>query len=60
MWDALAEMGRPQPPTPVATDNTAANRIVNGTSKKKSIAIDIRFYWVHHIIQQNNFHIFWE
>ena len=31
---ALAEMGHSQTPTPVATDNTAANRIVNVTEKK--------------------------
>ena len=27
----LSEMGHSQPPTPVTTDNTAANSIVNGT-----------------------------
>ena len=31
----LAEMGHQQPPTPVDTDNTAANSIVNGTAKQK-------------------------
>ena len=31
MRTALAEMGHLQSPTPVATDNTAANSIVNGT-----------------------------
>ena len=34
---ALAEMGHQQPPTPVETENTAANSIVNGTAKKKDI-----------------------
>ena len=29
MKTSLAEMGHQQPPTPVATDNTAANNIVN-------------------------------
>ena len=28
---ALVEMGHPQPPTPVATDNIVSNIIVNGT-----------------------------
>ena len=32
---ALAEMGHQQPPTTEATDNTAANSIVNGTAKYK-------------------------
>ena len=31
MQTALAEMGHPQPPTPVATDNIVSNIIVNGT-----------------------------
>ena len=44
---ALEEMGHQRPPAPVATDNTAANSIVNGTTKQKiSRAIDMRFYWV--------------
>ena len=58
---ALAEMGHLQPPTPMATDNTSANSIVNGTEKQKiSRAIDMRFYWVRDRIRQNYFHIFWE
>ena len=32
---ALADMGHLQPPTPVATNNKAANRIVNGMAKQK-------------------------
>ena len=44
MWDALAEMGRPQPPTPVATDNTAENSIVNEGAKTISRSIDMIFY----------------
>ena len=57
----LAEMGQLQPPTLVATNNTAANSIFNGTEKQKRYrAIDMRFYWVRGRIRQNNFHIFWE
>ena len=42
---AIEEMGHPQPPTTVAMDNLAGNRIVNVTAKQKgSIAIDMRFY----------------
>ena len=33
MRTALADMCHQQPPTPVATDNTAAKSIVNGTAK---------------------------
>ena len=61
MRKALAYMGHLQPPTPVATDNTAVNNIINVTAKqKRSKAIDIRFYWVRDRIQQNHFHVFWE
>ena len=35
MRTALAEMGHQQPPTPMATDNTAAKIIVNRTAKKR-------------------------
>ena len=51
MRTALSEMGHLQPPTLVATENTAANSIVNGTAKQKiSRAIDMIFYWVRDII----------
>ena len=56
---ALAEMGHQQPPTLVATDNTAENIIVKGTEKQKKYrAIDMRFYWVRDRIRKNHFHIF--
>ena len=43
---ALAEMGHQQPPTLVEMDNIEANIIINETAKqKRSIAIDMRFYW---------------
>ena len=35
MKTSLEDMGHQQPTTPVATDNTEANSIVNGTKKKK-------------------------
>ena len=35
MRTALAEMGHQQPPTSMATDNTAAKIIVNRTAKKR-------------------------
>ena len=57
----LTEMGHPQPPTPVATDNTAANIIVDGTTPQEGYRqIDMIFYLVIYRIQQKHFHIFWE
>jgi hypothetical protein len=55
------EMGHDQPPTPVATDNSAAEGVLNGTAKqRKSRAVDMRFYWTRDRIRQGQFHIFWE
>ena len=57
---ALAKMGDSQSPTIVATDNTMAKSIVNGTEKQNIfIVIDMIFYWVRYIIQKNHFRIFW-
>eukprot|EP00978_Attheya_sp_CCMP212_P019124 scaffold53192_cov32-Attheya_sp.AAC.3 len=54
-------MKHPQPPTPVATDNSAACSIVNDNAKqKRSRAIDMRFYWVRDRVRQGHFHVFWE
>ena len=44
---ALAEMGWPQPPTPVQTDNSTAVGLVHNTIRQKhSKAIDMRFLLV--------------
>ena len=49
---ALAEMGHQQSPTPLPTDNTMANSIVNGKAKQKIYrAIDMNFYWVRYRIR---------
>ena len=37
-----------------------AYSIIDGTAKKRSRAIYMRFYWVRDRIRQNHFHIFWE
>ena len=45
----LEEMVHQQALTPVATKNTAADSIVNGTAKqKRSRAIEMICYWVRH------------
>jgi hypothetical protein len=56
----LAEMGHPQPATPMQVDNSTANGILNGTVKQqRSRAIDIRFYWMKDCTQQGQFNVFW-
>eukprot|EP00957_Ditylum_brightwellii_P072206 5489128-Ditylum_brightwellii.AAC.1 len=58
---ALQEMGHPQPPTPIMTDNSTASGIANSSIKqRRSRAIDMRFYWVKDRVQQGQFFIFWK
>ena len=57
---ALAEMGHPQPATPMATDNSTASGIATDTVKqKRSKAVDMRFYWIRDRVRQNQFRIYW-
>ena len=56
----LEELGHPQPPTPIQTDNSTATGIANDSVKqKRSKAIDMRFYWVRDRVRQGQFHIYW-
>jgi hypothetical protein len=43
----LEEMGHPQPPTPLRTDNTTSTGYSNDTIKQRCTrAMDMIFYWV--------------
>jgi hypothetical protein len=54
----LWEMGRPQPSTPMQTDNTTSHGILRGTyTQQRSKAIDMRFYLVRDRAQQDQFNI---
>jgi hypothetical protein len=62
----LEELGNPQPPTPLKTDNTTSTATAtstgysNGTIKKKiTRAMDMRFYWVKDRVKQGQFHVYW-
>ena len=56
----LSDMGWKQPPTPMQTDNSTANGIINRTVKQqKSKAMDMRFYWIRDRTEQKQFKIFW-
>ncbi len=56
----LAELGHPQPPTPIKTDNTTAAGLANDTVKqKRSKAIDMRFYWIRDRVRQGQYHVYW-
>lgn len=56
----LEDLGHPQPPTPIQTDNACAAGIINDTVKqRRSKAIDMRFYWVRDRVRQNQFLVHW-
>ena len=60
MRTALEEMGHPQPPTHVVTDNTTAVGLANKTVKqRRSKAVDMRFYWVQDRVKQQQFLVYW-
>ena len=56
----LAEMGHPQPATPIQTDNSNATGIANGTVKqRKPKSMVMRFYWVQDRVRQKHFIVYW-
>ena len=56
----LIEMGHPQPPTPIQTNNTTARDIITNTVKqKKTQAMDMQFYWLRDQEFQKKYHFYW-
>jgi hypothetical protein len=56
----LEELGHPQPPTPMETDNTTATGYSNGTIKqKRTKAMDMRFYWIKDRVKQGQINVYW-
>ena len=56
----LHDLGHPQPPTPITTDNKCAWGIANNEVKqRRSKAIDMRYYWIRDRINQGHFHVIW-
>jgi len=56
----LTELGHPQPPTVVVTDNAVAEGIINRTVKQqKSKAMDMRYHWIQDRVDQKQFKIKW-
>ena len=57
----LEEMGHPQPPTEIATDNMTASGMLNKTFKQtRSKAIDMNYHWARDRIAQKQFKLKWE
>ena len=60
LWQILVEMGHPQPPTPIQTDNTTAEGVVNHKIQpKRTKAMDMRFHWLRDHEQRQQFRIYW-
>ena len=52
----LNALGHPLPPTPVKIDNTTAASFANQDLKlKRSKSSDMRYFWLHDIINQKQF-----
>jgi hypothetical protein len=57
---ALAEMGHPQPPTPIECDNSTGVGILNDSLRqRRSKAMYMRFYWLKDRQKQGHYHIYW-
>ena len=58
---ALVEMGWPQGRSPIQTDNTTANGVVNNTIVPRNLkAMDLRLHWLRCREAQGQFKIYWE
>jgi hypothetical protein len=56
----LDEMGHPQPKTPMQTDNTTAEGVINNKIQpKRTKAMDMRFHWLRDREAQDQFKIYW-
>ena len=57
----LIELHHPQPPTPIQADNYTDVGIMNKSNEqKRSKVMDMRFHWIHDIILQEHFNVFWK
>ncbi len=56
----LIKMGHQQPLTPIQTDNTTAEGVINNKIQPKHTkAMDMCFHWLRDREQQNQFQIYW-
>jgi hypothetical protein len=60
MHHTLKELGPPQPPTPMQTDNKTTNDLLTNKVMPKALkAMDMRFHWVQCRDAQGQFRYFW-
>ena len=56
----LREMGHPQRGNEIITDNSTADGIMRGTTKKKTKDIEMHFNWVRDRVEQKHFEVKWK
>jgi hypothetical protein len=57
----LEEMGHKQLPTPLQTDNSMAEAVINGkVQSKRTKAMDMQFHWLQDQECQQQFSIYWQ
>ena len=57
----LQQLGHPQPPTPIKTDNSTATGFVhNNIHQKRSKSWDMRYHWLRDRQTQQQFNIYWD
>ena len=61
MRQTLIEMGWTQPPTPIQTDNTTAEGVVNNTIVAKKLkSVDLRLHWLRCREAKKQFLFYWD
>ena len=55
----LEELDHPQPPTPIQTDNSTVNNIMNKIKQKQSKVTDKRLYWLQASVEPGEFGVSW-
>jgi len=59
--NTLQDLGYPQPPTKIVSDNSCAVGVTNNKVKqKRSKAFDMRFHWIKDRVKQKHFEVIWE
>lgn len=59
--NTLHDLGYPQPPTKIVSDNSCAVGVTNDKVKqKRSKAFDMRFHWIRDRVKQKHFEVTWE
>jgi hypothetical protein len=61
MQQALENMGHPQPPTTLKTNNSTAHGILTSIVKQKqSNTFNTKFYWLKDCIRHKHFNVYWK